>query len=51
MPGENAGFAEGSFLSYLKALEAFDEEFPEFSHDIHGVEVVNGKYHILCIKE
>lgn len=51
MPGEKAGAADGVFLSYLKALEAFDESFPEFSHDTHGVEVKDGKYHILCIKE
>ena len=50
MPGENAGPAEGSALTYLKALQTFDETFPEFSHDIHGVEVQNGKYRILCVK-
>ena len=51
MPGEKAGEAEGAALTYLKALEAFDEAFPEFAHDIHGVEVVGGKYHILCLKK
>ncbi|MBP5615598.1 MAG: arginine decarboxylase [Alphaproteobacteria bacterium] len=51
MPGENAGSAEGSALTYLKALEAFDDAFPEFTHDIHGVEVIDGKYHILCVKQ
>ena len=51
MPGENAGPAEGSALTYLKALQAFDDAFPEFSHDTHGVEVKDGKYYILCIKE
>ncbi len=51
MPGENAGDSDGIFLHYLKALEAFDESFPEFSHDIHGVEVKDGKYHILCLKK
>jgi lysine decarboxylase/arginine decarboxylase len=51
MPGENAGPAEGSALTYLKALQTFDEKFPEFSHDIHGVEVVEGKYRILCVKK
>ncbi|HTX45289.1 MAG TPA: Orn/Lys/Arg decarboxylase N-terminal domain-containing protein [Solirubrobacteraceae bacterium] len=38
MPGENAGPADGPLLSYLKALEDFDREFPGFEHDIHGVE-------------
>ena len=51
MPGENAGTKNGSALAYLKALESFDAQFPGFTHDTHGVEVVDGKYHILCIKK
>ncbi len=51
MPGEKAGRLDGSALSYLKALETFDSAFPEFSHDTHGVEVKDGKYHILCLKK
>ncbi|PKH39693.1 arginine decarboxylase [Pseudomonas sp. 43NM1] len=51
MPGENMGIATGPMLGYLKALEAFDAEMPGFSHDTHGVEVVGGRYQILCITE
>ena len=51
MPGENAGVAAGPLLGYLKALEAFDAEMPGFAHDTHGVEVVDGRYQILCINE
>ena len=51
MPGECAGDAEGPLLGYLLALEAFDAEMPGFSHDIHGVETVDGEYRILCITE
>lgn len=51
MPGENAGEATGPMLAYLKALEAFDARMPGFSHDTHGVEVVGGRYQILCITE
>ena len=51
MPGENAGEAKGPLLGYLKALEAFDAEFPGFGHDTHGVEVVDGRYQILCVKQ
>ena len=51
MPGENAGEANGPLLGYLKALEAFDAEFPGFGHDTHGVEVVDGRYQILCVKQ
>lgn len=51
MPGENTGAADGPILGYLKALEAFDHNFPGFGHDTHGVEAKDGKYHILCVKQ
>lgn len=51
MPGENAGAGDGPLLGYLKALQAFDREFPGFGHDTHGVTVVNGNYQILCLKK
>ena len=50
MPGENSGSQSGAPIMYLKALEDFDAMFPEFSHDIHGVEQINGKYHFLCVR-
>jgi arginine/lysine/ornithine decarboxylase len=51
MPGENAGPGDGAVLGYLRALETFDRRFPGFEHDIHGVEVEDGRYHILCLRE
>ncbi|MEO7940083.1 MAG: arginine decarboxylase, partial [Burkholderiaceae bacterium] len=51
MPGENAGEATGPMLGYLKALESFDAEMPGFAHDTHGVEIVDGRYQILCITQ
>jgi arginine decarboxylase len=51
MPGENAGQATGPLLGYLKALEAFDAEMPGFAHDTHGVQVVDGRYCVLCLTE
>jgi arginine decarboxylase len=51
MPGENAGEATGPLLGYLKALEAFDAEMPGFGHDTHGVEIVDGRYQILCLTQ
>ncbi len=50
MPGENAGAPDGPFLGYLHALERFDRRFPGFTHDTHGVEVVDSAYRIACIK-
>jgi arginine/lysine/ornithine decarboxylase len=51
MPGENAGKAKDPILSYLRVLQEFDRRFPGFGHDTHGVEVIDGVYHIYCLKE
>lgn len=50
MPGENVGATDGPVLNYLRSLETMDSFLPGFSHDTHGVEIIEGKYHILCIK-
>ena len=49
-PGEKTGNSE-AVLQYLKSLQDFDNAFPGFSHDTHGVENVNGKYMMYCIKD
>lgn len=51
MPGERTGKKNGPILSYLRALESFDRKFPGFTHDSHGVEVINHDYYIYCIRE
>jgi arginine decarboxylase len=51
MPGENAGPNNGPYLSYLRALETWDRHFPGFGHDTHGVENIDGKYHVYCLKK
>ncbi|MFN8467809.1 MAG: Orn/Lys/Arg decarboxylase N-terminal domain-containing protein [Caldilineaceae bacterium] len=50
MPGENAGPQDGAFLSYLRALQAWDRRFPGFGHDTHGVENEDGTYYVYCLK-
>jgi arginine/lysine/ornithine decarboxylase len=50
MPGEYAGEMHGPYLSYLRALQAWDERFPGFGHDTHGVENIGGKYFVYCLK-
>ena len=50
MPGENVGDADGPFVGYLKALQAFDRRFPGFEHDLHGVEHEDGDYVIYVVK-
>lgn len=51
MPGENTGSADGPYLSYLRALQSWDERFPGFGHDTHGVENIGGTYHIYCLRQ
>ncbi|MGV8920876.1 MAG: Orn/Lys/Arg decarboxylase N-terminal domain-containing protein [Pseudomonas sp.] len=50
MPGENMGAADGPYLSYLKALESFDQSFPGFTHDTHGIEVDEGVQRLIVLK-
>jgi hypothetical protein len=50
MPGEATGTADGPYLSYMRALGAWDRRFPGFGHDTHGVENRNGTYFVQCLK-
>jgi arginine decarboxylase len=51
MPGEVTGAANGPYLSYLRALWAWDRRFPGFGHDTHGVENREGVYYVQCLKK
>jgi arginine decarboxylase len=50
MPGEVAGCANGPYISYLRALSSWDDRFPGFGHDTHGVENRGGTYYVQCLK-
>ena len=50
-PGEQTGKLGEPIIQYLKCLQDFDNRFPGFSHDTHGIEMVNGEYLMYCIKE
>ncbi len=50
-PGERTGRLDGPVLQYLVALQDFDKCFPGFSHDIHGIENINGEYRMYCTRE
>jgi arginine/lysine/ornithine decarboxylase len=50
MPGENCGPDDGPYLGYLRALQAWDGLFPGFGHESHGVENIDGKYFVYCLK-
>jgi arginine/lysine/ornithine decarboxylase len=49
MPGEATGSDDGPYLSYLRALSSWDQRFPGFGHDTHGVENRNGIPHVQCL--
>ncbi len=56
MPGERFSADKPAVREYLLGLEAFDNEFPGFEHDTHGVEIKTradgSKYYTLyCLKE
>ena len=48
--GESTGADDGPYLSYLRALQAWDRRFPGFGHDTHGVENRYGIYYVQCVK-
>lgn len=50
MPGEKLGSNDAPFLTYLRAIQAWDAVFPGFAHDTHGVECEEGIYKILVLK-
>jgi len=51
MGGERAGSLKEPVMAYLKSLQDFDNRFPEFGHDIHGIEMEDGHYTTYVIKE
>jgi arginine decarboxylase len=51
LPGEDAGPADGPFLSYLRMLEAWDAAFPGFEHEVEGTQHVGGSYAAYCISQ
>ena len=51
MPGESTGPDDGPYLGYLRALAAWDERFPGFGHDTHGVENREGDYYVQCLRK
>lgn len=50
MPGESTGPNDGPYLGYLRALWAWDQRFPGFGHDTHGVENRDGTHYVQCLK-
>lgn len=52
MPGERLPQGDTGIIGYLEALQAFDKQFPGFSHEIQGVSVdQDGEYWVRVIVE
>ena len=51
MSGENFGDENSPQIKYLKALSLWDKAFPGFEHETEGTHVIDGVYHVLCVKE
>lgn len=49
--GERFGGKDNPHIAYLESLAAWDAEFPGFEHVTEGSTVINGVYHVNCIKE
>lgn len=49
--GERFGKDESDAISYLSALQEWDNTFPGFEHETEGVQSIDGTYYILCVKE
>jgi len=50
-PGERTGGQDEPVFQYLKALQDFDNRFPGFEHETHGIENIGGEYMMNCVKE
>lgn len=51
MSGENFGASSSPQIEYLRSMQTREKEFPGFSGVIEGAELVDGVYHVLCVKK
>lgn len=49
MPGEDVGPRDGPWLTYLRLLQEWGEEFPGFAKEVEGAAETHGKYHVYCL--
>lgn len=50
LSGENFGDNTSPQIAYLRALQSWDHEFPGFEHETEGTEIIDGVYHVMCIR-
>jgi arginine decarboxylase len=51
MSGENFGAADSPQVEYLKSMQNREKRFPGFAGVIEGAEMIDGVYHVLCVKK
>src|SRR4029450_12226012 len=49
LAGENIGAADGPWISYMKALQAWGHKFPGFAKEVEGTEERDGTYYVYCL--
>jgi arginine decarboxylase len=50
MPGERFTAQTRSIIDYLEFARTFDQSFPGFDADVHGLQREGGRYTVDCIK-
>jgi arginine decarboxylase len=50
MSGENFGAADSPQIGYLRSMQSREQQFPGFAGVIEGAEMIDGVYHVLCVK-
>ena len=51
MSGESFGAKSSPQIEYLKSMESREKRFPGFSGVIEGAEMIDGVYHVLCVRK
>lgn len=50
MSGENFGGPDSPQIKYLRSMQERERIFPGFAGVIEGAEMIDGTYHVLCVK-
>ncbi len=51
MSGENFGGPDSPQIGYLRGMQSRERQFPGFAGVIEGAELIDGTYHVLCVKK
>ena len=50
MSGENFGGTNSPQIGYLRGMQNSEQQFPGFAGVIEGAELIDGTYHVLCVR-